>query len=89
MIRVYYRPPDQEKSIVKAFMLQLQEVSHSQVLILIEDFNHADICKQSRRILKTTNYNFLVQVLTRMTRNEALLELVCTNSVETVKDIKI
>ena len=78
-------------------MLQLREVLHSQVLILMEDFNHLDICwenitgscKQSRRLLESINDNILVQVLERLTRDEVLLDLVLTSAEEIIKDIKI
>ena len=78
-------------------MLQLQEVLHSQVLILMGDFNHLDICwenitgscKQSRRLLESINDNILVQVLERLTRDEVLLDLVLTSAEEIIKDIKI
>ena len=39
VVGVYYRPPDQWEPVDKV-LLQLQEVSHSQALILIGDFNH-------------------------------------------------
>ena len=40
---IYYRPTDQEKPADEAFLCQLQEVSCSQALILIGDFNPLDI----------------------------------------------
>jgi len=40
----YYRPPDQEEEVDEAFYTQLKEASQSQALVLIEDFNHPDIC---------------------------------------------
>jgi len=42
-VGVYYRLPDQEESTDEAFLLQLQEASCSQVLVLLGDFNHTDI----------------------------------------------
>ena len=64
-------PPDQEEAVDEAFLLQLQEVSHSQALVLMGDFKHPDICwdsgmaggKQSRRFLESVKDNFLVQVI--------------------------
>ena len=68
---VCYRPPDQEEPVDEAFLLQLQEVSHSQALVLMGDFNHPDICwnsgmvsgRQSKRFLESVEDNFLVQVI--------------------------
>ena len=68
---VCYRRPDQEEAVDKAFLLQLQGVSHSQALVLMGDFNHPDICwdsgmaggRQSRRFLESVQDNFLVQVI--------------------------
>ncbi|GAB0206445.1 hypothetical protein GRJ2_003110100 [Grus japonensis] len=40
VVGVYYRPPDQGEPIDKAFLLQLQEASCSQALILLGDFDH-------------------------------------------------
>ena len=64
---VCYRPPDQEEAVGEAFLLQLQ-VSCSQALVLMGDFNHLDICwdtsmvggRQSRRFLESVEDNFLV-----------------------------
>jgi len=66
-----YRPPEQSEPVNEAFYLQLQEVSTSQVLVLLGDFNHPDICwknstessRQSRRLLEHTEDNFLSQVI--------------------------
>jgi len=44
MVGVYYRPPDQGEPVEEAFLVQLQEVSCSQTLILMGDFNHTGIC---------------------------------------------
>ena len=66
VVGVYYRLPDQGESADMAFLLKIQEVSCLQALILVGDFYHTDIpwenstatCKQSRRLLETTEYNF-------------------------------
>ena len=66
VVGVYYRAPDQGEPIDEAFLLQLQEASRSQVLILLGDFNHPDICwksstascRQSRRRLECIEDNF-------------------------------
>ena len=44
MVGVYYRPPSQGELIDVTFFLQLQEVLHSQALILLGDFNYLYIC---------------------------------------------
>ncbi len=52
-------------------MLQLQEGLSSRALVLMEDFNHPDICwdsamvggRQSKRFLESVEDNFLVQVI--------------------------
>ncbi|GAB0201705.1 hypothetical protein GRJ2_002636100 [Grus japonensis] len=71
VVGVYYRLPDQGEPIDEAFLLQLQEASHSQALILLGDFNRSDICwksttascRQSRRLLECIEDNFLSQVV--------------------------
>ena len=68
---VCYRPPDQEEAVDEAFLLQRQEVSCLRALLLMEDFNHPDICwdsamvggRQSKRFLESVEDNFLVQVI--------------------------
>jgi len=90
---VCYRPPDQEE----AFLLQLQEVSRSEALVLMGDFKHPDICwdsgmaggRQSRRFLESVQDNFLVQIIDGPTRGEALLDLVLTNEEESIREVKI
>ena len=57
VVGVCCRTPDQGEPVDEAFLLQLQEVSCLQALILMGDFNHPDICwdtviaggRQSRR----------------------------------------
>jgi len=46
-------------------------------------------CKQSRRLLECINDNFLVHILDRLTRGEALLDLVLTSVDEVIKEVKI
>lgn len=60
------------------------------------DFNYSVIfwesntvsCKQSRRLLESTEDSFLVQVLDRLTRGEVLLDLVLANA-EIIQAVKI
>lgn len=93
---LYYRPPDQDEPVDEAFLHQLQEISCSQTLVLMRDFNHPYIhwqdnmtsCKQSRRLQEFVEDNFLVQVLDSLTRGELLLDFL-TNAEKMVKDIKI
>ncbi|PKU43816.1 hypothetical protein llap_5882 [Limosa lapponica baueri] len=64
---VYYRPPDQEEEVNEASYGQLEIASQSQVLVLMGDFNHPDICwkdntaqqMQSQRFLQSIDNNFL------------------------------
>ena len=71
MVGAYYRLSDQRDSVDEVFLLQLQEASRLQALILIGDFNHPDICwkcdtascKQSWRLLEYIEDNFLIQVI--------------------------
>jgi len=46
-------------------------------------------CKRSRRLLECFDDNFLIQVLDRLTRGEALQDLLLTNVEEIIKDVKI
>ena len=93
---VCYRPPDQGESVDEAFLLQLQELLHSQALVLMGDFNHPGICwgsgtvgsRQSKRFLESVEDNFLVQVIDGPTRGEALLDLVLSNVEESIREIK-
>jgi len=95
VVGVCYRPQDQREPVDKAFLLQLQEALHlhNGELVLKGDFNHPDICwekntvscKQSRRLVESTEYNFLVRILDR---NEMLLDLVLSNVEESIKEVK-
>lgn len=42
VVGVYDRPPDQRETVGEAFLLQ--KVLHLQVLILLKDFSHSDMC---------------------------------------------
>ncbi|XP_014813222.1 PREDICTED: uncharacterized protein LOC106897227 [Calidris pugnax] len=97
VVGVYYRPPDQAEPVNDAFLLQLEEASRSQALILLGDFNHPDICwksntagcRQSRKLLECLDDNFLRQEINSPTRGNALLDLLITNASEIIRDIKI
>lgn len=98
VVRINYRPPDQEEIADKALLLQLQEAARSQALILTQDFNYPVIypvagnlmgCKQPRRLLQCNENNFLVQALGSPTRREVLPDLVLTSAEEIIKGLKI
>lgn len=44
VVGVYFRPPDQEEKVNKASYTQLKVASWSQLLVIMVDFNHSDIC---------------------------------------------
>ncbi|KAK4830768.1 hypothetical protein QYF61_013257 [Mycteria americana] len=82
---------------VDVALQDLQETLRSQALILLEDFNHPDICwkssmascRQSRRLLECTEDNFLSQVIDSPTSGDAILELMVTNTSGLISDVKI
>ncbi len=73
VLGVCYTPPGQGEPVDEAFLRQPQEVSRSQALVLMGDFNHLDPCqdsstaggRQSRRFLESAEDYFLVQVTRR------------------------
>lgn len=85
----------QKEPVDEDFLCQLQECTHSQALILMGNFNHLNICwqnnmascKGSRSHLECLDGNFLVQVLDKPIRSEALLDTVLTNVEKIIKDI--
>ncbi|PKU47845.1 rna-directed dna polymerase from mobile element jockey-like [Limosa lapponica baueri] len=97
VVGLYYRPPDQAKPVNDAFLLQLEEASRSQALILLRDFNHLDICwksntagcRHSRKLLECLDDNFLRQEINSPTRGDALLDLLVTNASEIIRDVKV
>jgi len=90
VIWAYYRLPDQGEPVHEAFLLQ-------KALILMEDFNHPDICwgnntmgcKLSRRLLRCMEDNFQAQVLDRPTSSRVSLDLVFINADELIKEVKV
>ncbi|TRZ07523.1 hypothetical protein HGM15179_019577, partial [Zosterops borbonicus] len=92
IVWVCYRPPDQEGRVDEALYRQIGAASHLQALVLMEDFNHLDVCwrenmaghKQFRKFLKCVDDNFLLQVIKEPTRRSAVLDLVLTNKEELV-----
>ncbi|KAK4811175.1 hypothetical protein QYF61_019806 [Mycteria americana] len=97
IVRVCYRPPDQEEQMDGALYRQIGAASRLQALVLMGGFNHPDICwrdntaghKQSKRFLECTGDNFLLQVTEEPTRRGALLDLILTNNEGLVGDVKV
>lgn len=96
VVGVYYRPPDQGKPVDNAFFLQMQEGSHSHALILMGDFNTQVFApkqhgkpQEIRRHMESIDDTCLIQILNRLIRGEALLDLVLINVEEIIKNIKI
>ncbi|GAB0188870.1 hypothetical protein GRJ2_001352300 [Grus japonensis] len=94
---VCYRPPDQGDQADEALYRQIGAALRSQVLVLMGDFNHPDICwrdnaaelKQSRKFLEYVDSNFLLQVIEEPTRRGAMLDLILTNKEGLVGDVKL
>ncbi|GAB0206692.1 hypothetical protein GRJ2_003134800 [Grus japonensis] len=97
IVGVCYRPPDQGDQADEALYRQIGAASCSQVLVLMGDFNHPDICwrdnaaerKQSRKFLECVDDNFLLQVTEEPMRRDAMLDLVLTNKEGLVGDVKL
>ncbi|KAK4826209.1 hypothetical protein QYF61_006153 [Mycteria americana] len=97
IVRVCYRPPDQEDGADEALYRQIGAASHSQALVLMEDINHPNNCwrnntagrKQSRRFLECIDNNFLLQVIEEPMRRGAMLDLVLTNEEGLVGNVKL
>jgi len=95
VVGVYYWPPDQGEPPDEAFFLQLQKALCLQALVLLEDFNHSDICwksstlscRQSMRLPECINYSS--QVINTRIREDAILDLMLTNASELISDVKI
>ncbi|GAB0203009.1 hypothetical protein GRJ2_002766500 [Grus japonensis] len=66
----------------------LWEASCSQALILLEDFNHPNICwksstvscRQSSRLLECIERNFLSQIIDSLIRGDVILDLMVTKA---------
>ncbi|GAB0187326.1 hypothetical protein GRJ2_001197900 [Grus japonensis] len=95
---VCYRPPNQKDRADEALYRQIGAASCSQVLVLMGDFNHPNICwrdntaghKQFRRFLERINDNFLLQVIEEPTKwRGVMLDLVLTNKEGLVGNVKL
>jgi len=97
VVGVYYRPPDQEEEVDEDFYRHLNAASQSQALVVMGDFNHPDICWEdhtarhthSRRFLQRVDDNFLMQMVEEPMRRGVLLDLILTNKVRQVEDVKV
>ncbi|KAK4815560.1 hypothetical protein QYF61_004077 [Mycteria americana] len=87
VVGVCYRPPNQDEETDELFYKQLGEASRPLALVLVGDFNLLDVCwkyntaerKQSRRFLECVADNFLTQLVSDPTREDAPLDLLFTN----------
>ena len=92
-----YRSPDQKGEVDEAFYKQLKAALQSQVVVLMGDFNHPNICwvssmarhVWSRWFLQYAEDNFLTQVVEALMGQEVLLDLVLPNKDELVRDVKV
>ena len=74
----------------------MEEASCSQALVLLGNFNHSNISwkgsraghRQSRRSLECIDGNCLTQVIKKLMRGDALLNLILTNKEELVGDVE-
>ena len=97
VVGAYYRLSDQGEPTDEAFVLQLQEASCSQALVLLGDFNHPNTCWKSsmascgqpKRVLECIEDNVLSQVIDGPTRGDAILDLMVTSASELIGDVKI
>ncbi|GAB0202648.1 hypothetical protein GRJ2_002730400 [Grus japonensis] len=97
LLGVCYRPPNQDEEADEAFYKGLAEVSQSLALVLVGDFNLPDVCwkyntaerKQSRRFLECVEDNFLTQLVSEPTREDASLDLLFTNREGLVGDVVV
>ncbi|KAJ7423524.1 hypothetical protein WISP_33455 [Willisornis vidua] len=97
LIRVCYRPPNQDDEGDELFYKQLADVSKSPALVLMGDFNLLDICwelntaekRLYRRFLECIKDNFLLQLVNEPTRGGALLDLLFTNREGLVGDVVV
>ena len=93
MVGVYDKPPEQRESTDEAFLLQLKEVSHSQTLILMGDFNHPYFCWENNSVwCKGSGYSWSPSMTTFRVRywtDSPEVKLMPTSVEEIIKDIKI
>jgi len=81
----------------EALYRQIGAASQSQTVVLMGDFNHPDICwwdntaghKQSKRFLDCLDDNFVLQVIEKPTRRDAMLDLVLTHKKGLLGNVKL
>lgn len=74
---------------VRKYTIIINTPTHTQKLYLVSmRWLTCDICSSAKCFLSMDD-DFLVQVLDTVTRGEVLLDLVLTNAMEIIKDIKI
>jgi len=84
ILGVCYRPPSQEDQADEVLCRQKGAASHSQALVLMEDFGHPDICwsdniagnKQLRRFLECVDDNFLLRAIDKPKSRGVMLDFV-------------
>uniref|UniRef100_A0A493THY5 Reverse transcriptase domain-containing protein n=1 Tax=Anas platyrhynchos platyrhynchos TaxID=8840 RepID=A0A493THY5_ANAPP len=97
LVRVCYRPPNQDEETDEEFYRQLTEIAKSLVIVLMGDFNFPDISwkhntpqrKQSRRFLENMEDSFLTHLVSEPTRGGAPLDLLFTNREGLVGDVVV
>jgi len=97
LLRICYRPSNQDEEVDEVFYKRLAEVSQSLALVLVGDFNLPVICwkyntaerKQSRRFLECVEENILRQLVSEPARAGASLDLLFTNREGLVGDVVV
>lgn len=95
VVGICQTPPDQEEEINEAFFKHIEEVSPSEALILMHNFNNHSICwwfnraghKQPRRQLQCWEKKFYRSDQPD-DRGNVLLDLLLTNKEKLVRDVK-
>lgn len=86
-VGIYYRPQDRAEEVDEAFYRQLIAALLSQVLVVVGDFNYPDSCwkaysaspPRSRKFLRCTDDNFLMQMVDEARRRGVPLVLSLTD----------
>lgn len=85
------------EELVAALYRQIGTASHSRAAILMENFNHPDICwrdssagnKQARRSLECVDENVFLQVTEKLKRRCGMLDSAPTNKERLVGNVKL
>jgi len=97
MVRIYYRPLNQDEETDEIFYKKLGEISQLLAIVLVGHFNLPDICwkyntaewKQSRRFLECVEDNFLKQQVSEPTRESMPLDLLFVNREGLLGDVMV